>query len=279
MLESAGGLTYPMGVLFFKQLMDFKESALARLRDKRRARRYAVGLEFPLKGTVNLIGSDNAGRAKASAAGSGRDWAGRLMNLSSLGASLQLPPAALTVRGEKTILTVSVEEHVLEIPAVVAHFRVYSSHAVCGLSLQFADLRAQKPYLQLVEAVAVGGSFLPVKASRCRRNSPTHLVEQYVADNKARLTVWREGPVARVIDSFELVMGDHCIRGQAKDELIEVYSRKKGSQSARTALSAPSYALSTGENEEPRQLFRWVVPNLPKAVPGDLRGFLQRYVR
>jgi hypothetical protein len=122
-------------VLFFKRILNFKRAFLAKLRDKRKTVRYPVGPHFPLKATVNLKGQEDSG----STPGAGYDWGGRLINLSSNGAGLQLLRAATTVRGEVTELRLSLEDHELSIPCVVAHFRTYSGYSLCGLQLKFTD--------------------------------------------------------------------------------------------------------------------------------------------
>jgi hypothetical protein len=135
------------GVLLFKRILDFKKAALARLRDKRKGIRHPVGQGFPLKGTVSLRGGASAAC----------DWAGSPANLSATGVSLLLPPAAITARGEQTTLRLTIDQYTLQLPCVVAHFRVLSTHAVCGLTLDFPDFTVQKAYCQLLEAVRIGG--------------------------------------------------------------------------------------------------------------------------
>ena len=51
--------------------------------------------------------------------------------------------ASATARGEKTTLTLTLENHEVKIDCVVAHYRVLSSYAVCGLELQFTDFVPQ----------------------------------------------------------------------------------------------------------------------------------------
>jgi hypothetical protein len=274
-LESPAGNAYASGVLLFKRILDFKQATLARLRDKRKSPRYPVGPGFALRGTVNLIGSESAEKLRAAAPGSGRAWGGPLANLSHRGASLLLPPAALTARGERTTLRLVLEQHTVEVPCVVAHFRSTSSHSVCGLALEFGDFTAQKAFLQLHEAVRLGASFAPGKRSAFQRSPSGLTLEEYKADRTARLAVWRRAD-DRQIESFELVIGDHCLRGEADGPALEVYAKKKTGRGGKSARSAPAYGLEPGVTEEVRQLFRWVVPNLTKAVPADVRTFMQR---
>jgi hypothetical protein len=154
---------------------------------------------------------------------------------------------------------------------------VFSSHAACGLRLEFADFTAQKSFMQLHEAVRLGASFATAKPAALSRPPAGLIAEHFAAGPDARLVAWREA-AGRSIDSFELVIGDHCLRGEAQGPTLEAYARQAGRDSGKVARSAAAYKLSAGLDAEVRQLFRWVVPNLGKAVPADLRGFMQRVI-
>lgn len=264
-------------MLFFKRLLSFKRGS--KLRDKRGAQRHAVGSGFPLKGAVSLVGRDLAGKATTGRE-SAISWAGRPANLSATGVSLQLPPAAITVRGEETDLILTLESHRLVIPCVVAHFRTYNTHAVCGLSLRFDQPATKAAYQQLLDTVGIGASFASAtKGLGIGRTPPGIIREHYQADNKFLLTAWRDA-ANRSLTGFELLLGDFCVRGEAQAKEMEIYSRQKqDGSSAKTALSAPALSLSTGMHSEVRQLYRWVVLNLPRAVPSDLRALLERFIR
>lgn len=284
-------------MLFFRRIMNFKRDYLSRLRDKRKARRYPVGPNFPLKAAVNLIGTDDVETTRRYQIGDGRDWAGRLVDFSSTGVSLQLLPAALTARGEKTRLKLTLEHYTLEIPCEVAHFRVHREYSQCGLALQFPDLDTQKAYLQLLESVVIGATFSPLRATGLLRNPPGFEREQYQSDSDARLFAWREKRTGE-LDSFELLMADHCVRGEA-DALerrsetgrpgirggrqehpdVDIYTRQKTAHPAKVALFDPAFMLSAGEHAEVRQLFRWVVPNMAKQVSLDVRRFMEKFVK
>ena len=254
-------------MLFFKRILDFKQAALARLRDKRKVARHPVGPGFPLKGTVGLRGQ----------ASTSCDWSGALVDLSPNGARLLLPPAAATTRGEKTTLRLTIEQYALQLPCAVTHFRVLSTHAVCGLRLEFPDFTAQKAFSQLLEPVRIGAAFAPVKLSALARHPPDLKLEQYVADSKSRLAVWRR-TVDRQFDSFELVLGDHCLRGEAEGPTLEVYARQAAGGAGKAARSAPAYNLTAEVAEEVRQLSRWVLSNFTAAVPADVSAFLQHVI-
>lgn len=259
-------------MLFFNRILKFKPGAFGKLSDKRKSPRYAVGPNFPLRAAITLGGADTRGKPTQS---TGRDWAGRLANLSRSGASIELHPAALTTAGEKSILKLSLGNVKLEIPCRVVHFRVYSNYATCGVELTHDGGTVEKAYLQLLEAVAIGASFAPAAAAAFKRAPSGMVVEQFRSEDKAQLYAWREA-TSKKIESFEMTMGEYCVRGDAKSPQLEVYARKTP-PSGKTALSDSTYTLSAGVSEEVVQLFRWVIPNVSKAVPSDLRMFIHRF--
>src|SRR6188768_4015498 len=145
--------------------MDLKRAALARLSDKRKAKRYAVGPAFPLKATITLPDFVQMGRrgGDAKEAEPSRDWSGVPVNISESGLSVHLPPAAVGTRGQATQVTLLLDGHRMDFPGSVAHFRVHGASALCGLKLDTKDLNLRKSYLQLVKIVAMGSTFEAVK--------------------------------------------------------------------------------------------------------------------
>lgn len=252
----------------FKHILDFKRDALAKLKDKRKTKRFYVGPAFPLKATLVLPDTDTTGRK----AGVGRNWGGSLFNMSNVGLSLQLPPAAVAQRGEKTTVTLSLDGHELKLPCTIAHFRVQNATAHCGLTLDDSTLTQSKAYLQLLEAVALGSTLAPVEGG-VAHDRPGLRSERYKAARPAILTAWRDEEKGELA-GFELVLGDHCLHGEAKRPALEIFSSKAGGE--RLAWSAPGFGVSAGvENEELRKLFRWIALNLSRSVPTDLREMMR----
>jgi hypothetical protein len=247
----------------FKSILDIKHDVLAKLRDKRRSPRYSVGPNFPLKATINLVGSCALGGSS----GLGCDWTGRVVNISPNGIGMHIPPAAITVCGEKSVVTLTLENHTLAIPCTVSHLRVQGGHALCGVSLQFNDFTTQKGYLQLVETVRTGATLTSFEPKNPERNPSGMVREEYRAENKAVLTNWRDSQSKR-LDSFELLLGEHRVKSAAEPPALEVSPRQKEGKSDKGAVS-PSVI------DEVRQLFRWVVPNLSKTIPDDLRKLME----
>jgi len=262
----------------FKHIMDLKRAALAKLSDKRKAKRYAVGPMFPLKATIILPDLDQMGRRgkEAKQVESGRDWSGVPVNISESGLSMQLPPAAVSTRGQSTVVALALDGHRIEFPCTVAHFRVHSASAFCGLKLDMKDLNQRKSYLQLVKIVAMGSTFDAVKNPGNVKKGEGQTVEQYKSDHNAVLTVWRDRSTGKV-DSFELVMNDdHCVRGVVGRANLEIFSSAKDSE--KMAWSVSGFGASAGvENPEVRLLYRWVTFNLPKAIPADVRDAMRLF--
>lgn len=248
-------------MLFFKRILDFSPGAIAQ-KEKRRNSRFAVGPGFPAKAVLNFAGRDGNGDQNTD--GEGQDWGGWLVNLSGSGASLQLHPAALAKRGEAARLRLKVDGAGLEIPGSVAHFRTYANYALCGVALDFPDELVKKSYLQLLEPVVIGASFKAVDSKRVRQDTPDLRKEQYQGDSAARLTVWRS---ADGIAGFDLQIGSYSIAGSNTSPELDVAG--DGAASGKD--------LSEAEKEELRRLFQWIVPNLAKAVPADVRKFVTRF--
>jgi hypothetical protein len=257
-LEPRPAGSYTWNVAFFSSILDFKKTFLTRLRDKRSQPRYNVGAAFPLKATLILTGDSRpAKKGSTSSPASGLSWGGRVGNISSNGLSVHLPPAALTTRGEATTVLLTVEKHEIEIACVVAHFRVFSTHSVCGVQLKFDDYNVQKAYHQLVEAVRVGTSFAPAQPAKA---SGAQVSQQWRSVNRATLAEWRNATTHK-IERFELAVGEHRLTGQTSPRGVNITPRSAGSR-------AP---IPVSTATEVRDFIRWVAANLPKQVPADLR--------
>lgn len=259
-------------VSLFKRLLNFPRETLARLRDKRRARRYPLGPGFELEASVNLIGSDSLVRIRQ-AAGSGCRWGGRVVDLSASGLRVMLPAAAITVRGEVTLVTLTISRHQLTVPCEVAHFRVHNHHSIAGLKLQFGDDEAQRAYLQLVEVAATGATLEPARL-KVKPAVKGLLHEGYRSDNGVELHAWRAKKGA-TLQAFEFLFPGYCLRGETGRPGLEVFSPGQGGAGG-TAWAAPDHVLCPGAHGEVRQYFRWVALNAGPAVPADLRALLTR---
>lgn len=262
-------------VLLFRKLLNFPRRALARLRDKRRTRRYPIGPDFPLKATLALLGPSGE-------PGTSARWTGRLADFSSTGASAIIPRAAVARRGYTTALELRLDHLALSLPCKIAHFRTLPDHSLCGVALEKTDAATQKAYLQLLESVVIGATFAPFKA-RGLPETPAGLVRQdYRSDHRdARLHVWRDRKT-KALDAFELVVDWHCLRGTARAAVpgrtrLRIFSRHGERSGAERPYSDPSLGLIRGDHQELRQLYGYIAANLSTDLPEDLRGLMAKF--
>jgi hypothetical protein len=255
----------------FKRILNFSKEAVAQS-DKRKAPRHAVGQAFPVKAVVNLVVHDSNGHAVPDST-KGQDWTGRLVNISAVGASMQLHPAAAGHRGEPCMLHLSLDQSRLEIPGVVAQFRNYRDYALCGFSLDFPDFDTQKAYLQVVEPVAFGATLAPREGRKVKQDSPFLHKEEYSGDSSSHLSVWR-AKEGNAVHGFDFRMNGYGVRWSAGMNELETYAQ---APSEKGAKSVPGH-LTHAQQEEVRWLFCLAVPNIAKAVPSDVRKFLSQVV-
>jgi len=259
-------------VLLFKKILNFSKEAVSSS-DKRQAERYAVGQAFPFKSVVTLIGHDGEGNPIAHT-DRGQDWAGRLVNISATGASMQIHNAAIAVRGEPCVFKLSLDGYLIEIPGTIAFFRFYTQYALCGFSFNFQAHEIQKAYLQILEPVSLGASLVAVDPASIKQDIEGLIKTQFAGDKAARLTVWRDTTGA--IHSFDFRMNDYTVRwaqGMHEIQTAAFDSKSAGKKGARAVTG-----LTPAQQEEVHWLFCLAVPNLSKAVPLDVRKFLSQLV-
>jgi hypothetical protein len=250
-------------VLLFKRILNFTKSSVA-ASEQRGAERYLVGAGVQFNTEVSLLQHDQAGKANPRGR-RGPHWAGKVVNLSTLGASIHLPAAAVAHQGEECGVRLSIDDYVMDIAGKVAYFRAFPGHATCGVAFEFEFFEVRKAYLQLLEAVALGASLLPVKASELKPDATGLDKEVYRGKDGAQLSVWRteaDGDIQR----FDFRMNDYGVRWSLGQTELETYAKKT------------STVLTKAEHEEVSWLFCLAVPNLAKAVQADVRKFLSALI-
>jgi hypothetical protein len=266
-------MTYPSPVLF-KRILSFK--GVGSLTDKRGATRYPVGVKYPLKAKVTLIGRDGEGHVLKTDDNRAMDWGGQLVNVSTTGVNMRLHPAAMGNRGENCRLKLELDHRLYEIEGTIAHFLASAQYATIGIALVFPDTYTQKAFRQLVEPVAIGSMLQPVEVKKADQNAPGLVKEQYAGDDESVLTIWR-AESGTSIQHFELLTHDYYIRGSAQTPGLQAGYQdgtKVGSKVSRPAMPV---ALTAAQQAEVKQLFQLIVPNFPKTVPADVRGFTERF--
>lgn len=253
-------------MLLFKRILNFTKSSVADS-EQRGAERYPVGPAVQFKVAVTLLRHDDGGKPDPRGR-QGPDFAGKALNLSTLGASVQLPPDAFAHHGEDCRFKLNLDDYHLDIAGKVAYFRTYPTHATCGVAFEFDFFELRKAYLQFLEAVALGASLAPVKAGEIKPDATDLDREVYRGKDGVQLSVWREGQDGD-IQRFDFRMNDYGVRWAAGLSELETYaSGRKGAGGE----------LTRAEHEEVSWLFCLAVPNLAKAVQADVRKFLATLV-
>lgn len=248
-------------MLLFKKILNFKGGG--GLGDKRGATRHPVGIKFPLKAKVTLVGRDGEGNILKSDDTRAMDWGGQLVNMSAGGVSLRLHPAAMGERGENCRLKLELDHRLFEIDGTIAHVRATAQHITLGVALIFPDTQTQKAFRQLVEPVAVGAGLEPVE--KVKQDVEGLRKEQYASDADTMLSIWRNAG-GEVIEHFELLTHGYYIRGSAQSPALQI-----------GALAGTKAGLTPAQTNEVRELFRLIVPNVSKSVPAEVRAFLERF--
>ncbi len=249
-------------MLFFKRILNVRKSAAPS--ERRGSSRYAVKTDFPLKTVVNLLGRDEHGHLLQSRDGKGRDWPGRLLDLSFTGARVQLPPTVLAHRGDACHLKLDVQGYELIAPAKIAHIAERRDSFLFGLTLDTGASQTRTAFRQLVELVAMGATLKKHRAQRF--DDAGYLVEEYTGEAGSHLVIWRHR-VGREVAAFEFRLKDCAVRGLADHAKLQCYA-DVDPDATRPASAAKS--------EEIQRLYQWVVLNLAPAVPADVREFLQQ---
>jgi hypothetical protein len=231
--------------------------------ERRRAVRYTIGPKFPLKAVLSFIGRDETG-TRLSSSRAGWDWKGRLIDFSEQGARMLLGPAALAASGDVCELHLSLESFDLVVPCHITNIREQAEGRYYGLKHDITDAATQITYLQLLEIVALGAR-LKLHGKKSEPDATGYLLEQYASDRQSRLSIWRY-PEGKEVAAFEFLLRDCVVRAAAGQD-IEYLSG---------ADAATARRVSGAQMTEIYRLFQWVVPNLPPAVPADVRELLLR---
>lgn len=244
----------------FRRLFNFKPEQVVRL-DHRLNRRYTPGPAFPLRATLNL---------------GGRECRGVIQNLSGNGVGLLLGREHPVTACQSVRARFELDRHRLDIPARLAHLLPRENGLYCGLGLAFDDFPLQKAYLQLLQPVAIGQSLQPVPAERIVQNEPQFIKQVYRGDSDSVLTVWLAMTMGTPLHSFEFQLEDCFCRAMTATGVLEAYTLEPDPEH-KARLTHPVLDPTGGLQDEMRQLFRWIAPNLSPAVPDDVRALLLRF--
>jgi len=252
-------------MLFFKRILDGRKDPGAPVANRRVAARFVVHRQFPVKAVLMIAGRDEAGALLKPDDREGWDWPGRLVNLSTTGARMQVPRSVIVHRDDLGRLKLDVQGYQLEIPCRIAHVVEQRDSYIFGLALDLGDADVKAAYHQLIDLVAMGSSLKLVK--KPKPDESGYLLEQYAGEPATCLSVWRQ-PAGRVVTAFEFLLKDCFVRGLAADDRLECFTGTEKA-TARTVTAAQA--------EEIKRLYQWVVLNLAPAVPAEVRAFLLKH--
>jgi hypothetical protein len=148
------------------------------------------------------------------------------------------------------------------VPCHVTNIREHAEGLVFGLRQDIADEATGKAFRQLIEVLALG-STLKLHSKPAEPVKGDYLVEHYVSDRPARLSVWRH-PADESVAAFEFQLRDNLVRAAEGHGLQYL-------------VGAPARTATPAQAQEIQRLFNWVLPNLAAAVPEEVREFLQQY--
>ena len=263
-------------MLLFKRILAFQKSDGGML-DKRGAKRYPVGPKYPLKAKITLVARDGEGHPLPPAKSAPMDWGGQLLNLSSSGANIRLHPAAVAARDEGCTLKLELDHMLFEVEGTIASYRTQAQYVSVGLALKFPDSYTQKAYQQLMEPVVIG-STLAEYTGRVKQDLPGLEKEQFNGESESILSVWSTGTgKARVPKLFELQVHDYFIRGNTETPGLKIGYREPAPAGGKDSTPVAPGPMNAEHRAEIARLFGFVVQNLAKTLPSEVRKFLEMF--
>lgn len=260
-------------MLLFQKILNFKKPNAAAA-DKRGAKRYPVGGKFQIKAKISLPSRDDEGNLLPGGQNNRADWSGQLADLSDNGASIRLHPAAAAAGGDTCCLKLELDNRIFELDGQVANFRAGAQYVTCGIILAFPDHYTRKAYLQLMEPVLVGSTLSD--SGKTKQDIPGMVKELYTSESDATLGIWRDAS-GRNPKLFELVVHDYYVRGSTEAPGLKIGYRDGAKVGKRVSRPSFPVAMSAGHQDEVRRLFQFIVQNLGKGVPSDVRKLLELF--
>lgn len=268
---SAEPIRLPLIWFFATPLMQFFKGILQESGDeavpeeRRSGERLAIGADFPVKSMLSFIGRDEHGELLGGRRANW-NWKGRIVNCSEVGANMRLAPSVRATKGDACDLKLSLEEIDLVIPSRIVNLRETEEGVYCGLKHEIEDLGTEKAYAQFLEILALGATLQP-SFRKTQPDDSGFLPEQYASSWQSCLNVWRRQS-DKTTTAFEFVLKDCMVRA-VKDHEMECFTGTP------TTGTKPATSFRIWEI---KRLYQWVVPNLSRKVPADVKKFLNRYL-
>jgi len=247
-------------VLLFSRIFDFQKKDIQQVVEQRLNRRYTPGKLFPLRAYLR---------------GGVREVPVRIHDLSTPGLALVVDAAHAPEPGQEVAVRLKLEAHELDLRGKVAHVKAGAGGVRCGIGLIFDDFSLLKPYLQLLQPVALASTLVPVDPARVLQNEPQFIKQVYRGEADSVLSLWLAKSAGTPLHSFEFRMHGYFVRADAASAVLEVF-RETTETTHKGKLTTPELDATSDAADEIRQLFRWAVPNLPESIPDDVRTFLHQ---
>jgi hypothetical protein len=249
-------------MLLFRRIFNFEKAKVEQMTEQRLNNRHTPGGGFPLQAWLVV---------------DGREHAAKVQNISGNGLGLLIiDPAVKPAQDQPARVRLSLGGHQQVLDVRIAQVRPETRGTYYGVGFKFGDFLEQKAYLQLLQPVAIGQSLQAIPPERVVQNEPQFIKQVFHGEEQSMLTVWLDKSFGTPLHSFEFQMQDYFCRADAKAGVLEAYVRETA-DSHKGKLSNPVFDTSAGLHDEIRQLFRWILPNLSRDVPDDVRAFLQRF--
>lgn len=251
-------------MLFFKRILKEPEVAVNSTSpaERRTIPRFAINPQFKLKAMLGFTKRNDTQSPKGNTRPAW-NWQCRILDCSEQGVRIMMDPAFKVQARDLCDLKLSVEGFELTIPCHIANIREEAEGLIFGLKHDIEAEKMWNAYWQLLEVVALG-STLKLHRRTTKPDESGYLVEQYVNNRPAHLTIWRH-PANQAVAAFEFRLKDNLVRAAVGQKTAYLTGA-----AARPATAAQALEI--------QRLFQWVVLNLSAAVPDDVRAFLKSYV-
>ena len=250
-------------MLFFKRILKEPDVAVNSTSpaERRTIPRFAINPQFKLKAVLSFTKHNDTQSPKGNTR-PGWNWQCRILDCSEQGVRIMMDPAFKVQARDLCDLKLSVEGFELTIPCHIANIREEAEGLIFGLKHDIEAEKMWNAYWQLLEVVALG-STLKLHRRTTKPDESGYLVEQYVNNRPAHLTIWRH-PANQAVAAFEFRLKDNLVRAAAGQQIACLTGA-----AARPATAAQALEI--------QRLFSWVVRNLAASVPADVREFLKTY--
>lgn len=228
---------------------------------QRKEVRYAVSDDCRLRASILLKDSDEASANK--------EWPGTLVDMSAMGAHIQISLGAVAYIGNSCVVTLAHGGIKTEVRGILAHYVCSARHSVCGVRFNFTSAGADKTYVPFFKAIVASAS---LTAGPAGAESPGRYHEEYLGPSHAKLEVWRDKEGGTLTD-FDYTIARY--RASLTAAGTDMFKNKEQVRFKSAETGATGAPLSRSQEAEARWEFSIAASNLPKAIAPDIRRLLR----